>query len=419
MNSARTPVPPANTQCLGSGALGGWYHLAVVIEERLGWPQHFVERLARHLESVAEPGLPLPTDAQLAALVEVIFFASLHEDEARRTEFSIAWETRARDCAAVVAMATPVRVTPTNLARLAPATRHEVTSIAVRADGDELVAWALLERNTSARPSLTIRALAPGVLRVEYAGVPRALYARGNTLLLGGASEITSPARVLTSTFAAWADGADPVVGIDLRAAVVTRIASRALDHGHGGMILVIPAELPAPVGVRVHYPVGEGADLMAKRYAEVVRDVADEDRVGRLRGSRARGIDGRVPVRDEAQIAFAEAIDIVARLTAIDNAVLVDTDLRLRGFGGQVIEGAAPEMTFEHVDPYSGSRHVDDLSTFKGTRHPAGVVFCMRQPAAAAAIIASQDGRLSLATRRGGGKVDVLGSYERGFGWR
>ena len=387
-------------------------------EERLGWPVDFVGPLARHLESVAEPGLPLPSDAELAALVEVIFFASLHEEEARRTEFSVAWESRARECAAVVAIA-PVRVTPGSLAKLAPATRHDVTSIAVRADGGELVAWALLERNTTARPSLTIRALAPGILRVEYAGVPRALYARGSTLFLGGASEVTAPARVLTASFEAWSGGADPVAGVDLRAAVVTRMASRALDHGHGGMILVIPAELPAPVGVRVHYPVSEGADLLARRYAEVVRDVATEDRLGRLRGSRARALDGRVQIRDEAQIHFAEAIDIVARLTAIDNAVLLDTDLRLRGFGVQVIEGDAPQMTFEHIDPYSGSRHVDDLSTFKGTRHPAGVIFCMRQPGAAAAIIASQDGRLSLAIKHGGGAVEVVGSYERAFGWR
>ena len=138
-----------------------------------------------------------------------------------------------------------------------------------------------------------------------------------------------------------------------------------------------------------------------------------------RLAGSRARGVDGRVAVRDEAQIAFAEAIELVARLTAIDNALLVDTDLRVRGFGVQVIEGDTPKMTFEHVDPYSDEMHVDDLSTFKGTRHPAGVIFCMRQPTEGAAIIASQDGHLSLAIKDARGIVEVLGTYEHAFGWR
>jgi hypothetical protein len=74
--------------------------------------------------------------------------------------------------------------------------------------------------------------------------------------------------------------------------------------------------------------------------------------------------------------------------------------------------------MTFEHANPYSDDIHLDDLSTFKGTRHPAGVIFCMRQPTEAAAIIASQDGHLSLATKDTRSVVQVLGSYEHAFGW-
>jgi len=59
------------------------------------------------------------------------------------------------------------------------------------------------------------------------------------------------------------------------------------------------------------------------------------------------------------------------------------------------------------------------DLATFKGTRHPAGVIFCMRQEREAAAIIASQDRRLSLAIKDARGVVEVLGSFESAFGWR
>ncbi len=46
-------------------------------------------------------------------------------------------------------------------------------------------------------------------------------------------------------------------------------------------------------------------------------------------------------------------------------------------------------------------------------------MIFCLRQPGEAAAIIASQDGRLSLVVKDASGEVEVLGSYERGFGWR
>ena len=114
-------------------------------------------------------------------------------------------------------------------------------------------------------------------------------------LFLGGAHEVRSPARRLTQSFAQWAAEADPVAGIDLRAAVLTRIAALALDHGHGGMILLVPAEVRAPLGVRVHYPVSEGQDLLAKRYAAVTRGVPVERRLERgPRSRRARAFAAR-----------------------------------------------------------------------------------------------------------------------------
>jgi hypothetical protein len=390
-----------------------------VTEERLGSPTEFAAQLARHLAPFAEAARPLPGDEELARLIDVVFFASLHEEEARSLQFNVAWQPTSADCSAAVTIAPPVVAGPKSLVKLAPATQQDATSIAVRLEGGAMVAWAILQRSSAAEAPLTIRVLAPGVLRVDYAGMPRALYARGEILLLGGPHEVKSPARLLTSTFRPWSADADPAVGIDLRAAVVTRIATRALEHGHGGMILLVPADVAAPRGVRVHYAVGEGAGVLARRYADVIRDVAIADRLERLRGSRARAVDGRVYVRDEAQLAFAEAIDLVARLTAIDNAVLLDTDLNLRGFGVQVLEADSPQRSFEHASPYTDDVHVDDLSTFKGTRHPAGVIFCIRQEHEAAAIIASQDGRLSLATRDQRGVIGVLGSYERAFGWR
>lgn len=382
-------------------------------------PLELAGPLTAHLADLAEPQLPLPGEADLRALLQAAFFASLHEEEARRLEFGIAWQPDARECAAIVAISAPLHLTPSNLAKLAPATLGEATSIAVRRDAGELVAWALLERAGSAYQPLTIRVLAPGILRVDYAGIPRALYARGELLLWGGAHRITLPAARLTRAFPAWAAAPDLERDVDLRAAVLTRLAQRALAHGHGGMVLIIPAEVATPAGVRIHYPVADGASLLVQRYLRVIRDVPVAERYARLVGSRPRARDGRVLVRDEDQLAFAEAIEIVARLTAIDNALLLDTDLVVRGFGVQVIESDAPTRAFRHTNPYSGEAHADDLATFKGTRHPAGVLFCMRQPTPAAAIIASQDGNLSLVVKDDAGDVEVVGSYVRAFGWK
>jgi hypothetical protein len=383
--------------------------------ERLGSVADLASQLAAHLAPFVEPALPLPDEGELRALLDAAFYASLYEEEGRKLEFNIAWEPGARGCSAVVSIGTPVRVTPANLAKLAPATTGDQSSIAVRREHGELVAWALLDRAASSRQPLTVRVLTAGVLRVDYAGVPRALYARGEILFYGGPYQVKSPAERLTRTFPAWSGGD----AIELRAAVVTRLAARALAHGHGGLILIVPAGSGLPAGVRIHYPVEDGASMLVNRLGRVLRDVAEPERLPRLITSRTRGLDGRVHVRDEDQIAFDEAIDLVARLTAIDNALLLDTDLCVLGFGVQVIESDSPRTEFQHTNPYADEVHTDDLTTFKGTRHPAGVIFCMRQPAEAAAIIASQDGNLSLAVKDTAGTVEVLGSYIRAFGWK
>ena len=361
----------------------------------------------------------MPSARELRLLVQIAFFASLNEEEGQRLAFTMAWMNDVSADRAVFAIARPVHATPKNVAKLAPATARDATAMAVRREGDDLVVWALLQQNEAQEQPLTIRALAPGVLRVELGGIPRALYTRGEILLLGGAHEVKSSARRLTAAFKCWSKSADATTRVDPRAAIVTRIAARALEHGHGGMILIVPAEAREPAGVRVHYAVGAGCDVLAQRYAELVASVTADERLARIATSRARSADGHVHVRDAAQLRADDAVDFVARLTAIDNALLLDTDLRVRGFGVQVIEADAPQHSFEHVSPYSDDVHIDDLSTFKGTRHPAGVIFCLRQPGEAAAIIASQDGRLSLAVKDARGAVEVLGSYERAFGWR
>ena len=388
--------------------------------ERLGSPAELAHELAAHLPAFAIEDAAIPEEPLLRALVEAAFFASMHEEEARRLQFGIAWQPDHCECSALIALEPPVRVTPANLAKLAPATAGDATSIAVRREGEHLVAWALLDGSLAAQMQLVIRVLGPGVLRIEYGGVPRALYARGQILFQGGAHVVKSPSKRLTHTFAAWRDGRAGDDIIDLRAAIITRLATRALAHGHGGMILVVPAGVATPTGVRIHYAVTDGSRLLADRYDSLLRDIGESaHRKARIAGSRPRTMAGQISVRDEDQIAFDEAVDVIARLTAIDNALLVDTDLRVRGFGVQVIESATPGTEFQHVNPYSDDVHTDDLATFKGTRHPAGVLFCLRQPGEAAAIIASQDANLSLVVKDASGAVEVLGGYIRAFGWK
>src|SRR5689334_13414948 len=92
--------------------------VAVVNEERLGSTLEFAAALAPHLAVFADGARPLPSDMDLARLIEVMFYASLQEEEERRSEFNVAWSPGAHDCAAALVMSPPVRATPKSLAKL-------------------------------------------------------------------------------------------------------------------------------------------------------------------------------------------------------------------------------------------------------------------------------------------------------------
>lgn len=384
-------------------------------EERLGSPAGFAAELATHLDTVAAGDDQLPTADELARLIELAFFASLHEEEARRTEVTLAWASGVRHCAAAVALGAPVLATPKTIAKLTPAVQQTATALAVRLEQDQPVIWALLQHTTPSEQPLVVRAIAPGILRVDFHGLPRALYARGETLFLGGTHRVISPAERLTASFEPWASSVTGLPRIHPRAATVTHIAARALAHRHGGMILIVAAGAE-PSGVRMHYEAKHGADMLANRYAELMGSLDPAERLARVAAGAQRGGSDEVRAR---QARFDAAVDFVARLTATDNALLLDTDLRVRGFGVQVVESEASLKPFRHINPYTEDAHVDDITTFKGTRHPAGVIFCLRQEGEAAAIIASQDSRLSLVVKDARGVAEVIGSYERAFGWR
>src|SRR5688572_24990756 len=80
-------------------------YVSTVNEERLGTPAELAERLALHLAAIPAPQAPLPAAADLRELIEVMFFASMHEEEGRRSIFNVAWQPGSKDCSALVAIA--------------------------------------------------------------------------------------------------------------------------------------------------------------------------------------------------------------------------------------------------------------------------------------------------------------------------
>src|SRR5262249_31737427 len=141
--------------CAASVSLAQCYDPGVN-EERLGSPTQFAKTLAEHLAGLPGDARPVPCGEGLERLLDGTCYASLQQEEGRNALFNLAWQPSKQGCSSLIEIATPLLVTPNNLAKLAPATQREATSIAVRRAGNDLVAWALLQRNAALTPALTI-----------------------------------------------------------------------------------------------------------------------------------------------------------------------------------------------------------------------------------------------------------------------
>src|SRR5260370_6455915 len=186
------------------------------------------------------------------------------------------------------------------------------------------------------------------------------------------------------------------------------------LAHGHGGTILIID-EGRKPSSVDLHPSYTHHSES-----CDILKDAAEADEKANS-GDASRGemSDARFAIwREEQHRRHEEAIDFVARLTAVDGATIITDSLRLLGFAATIRTGDATDnVTIATGDPLDpGQFKPASLSDFPGNRHRSAILFCARQPTGLAlAIVASQDGDVSLFGRTGGA-TNVIAI--RPFGW-
>jgi hypothetical protein len=185
------------------------------------------------------------------------------------------------------------------------------------------------------------------------------------------------------------------------------RIAKRAILMGRGGTVLIVsPATEPAGI---------EPPLYRFEATNDVLRDSARQ--YGRFKtGEEARG-------EDETEVQYArrrfaaershrDALEHVARLTRVDGAVVMTTDLTVLGYGTTITANAKVDTVVD-VDPAGdGTGAVRPFATLGGHRHKSAAQFCLAQPPSpgcvAVAIVASQDRRLSFFHRGPSGVVHV-----------
>lgn len=352
---------------------------------------------------------PLPSRALLEELLDEAFTASLYEEEGRRVQVRLGFVSASgavKSQLSVFRFREPVPLTARAIAKLSPSMDPVDAYLGIEGSKGALRAWGIilrgLDREHLPPYFLTVTTVKPGSFVVEFFGQPRLFYSRGQVRLYEG------PPPNLTD---ALRDGARFTGRV---AEEFRRITDRMIAHGHGGTILIInDGRKPRMLDLHPSYT------AHSARPCEILRKAAAAAEQAQAPDASRTGIsEGQFQVwREEQKRRHNEAIDFVAQLTAVDGATVMTDSLAVLGFGATIRTSHTRGITLEISDALTARFKLASLSDFPGNRHRSAILWCASQTSGLAlAIVASQDGDVTLFGRTGGRKT-VLAI--RQFGWR
>jgi hypothetical protein len=173
----------------------------------------------------------------------------------------------------------------------------------------------------------------------------------------------------------------------------------------HGGMLLLVDSHLDGasgPHGLRLKYPFE--ASEPARRYRslllQILARVADASAASSV--GWADFVLDQSPDIERLEQSVFELSRLIAGLSAIDGAVVLDKRLRILGFGAEVsAELPAPAHVWRALD--TEGTHCEPASVEDvGTRHRAAYRFVRDNPGGLAIVI-SHDGGVSFVAHRDG----------------
>ena len=340
---------------------------------------------------------PLPASSEeIAALLDVCFFATLLTEEGRPTRFACAYvEPDALDGIPARRLASPLDLTPEVIRRIAPAIDPDLTCLGVGRSPDGLCIWGLVDAPRLL--GLQVFGLDTGLLRVTYLRQTQMTHAHGT----GRVRAQQDPSFLTSIQLIAAAMGL--VTPQWYRPRALLGLADALIRVGHGGAILVSrrPREEVRVGRVSIMYPSHGPLTTLEEPVLEAVE-------------ANPAGSPDDELFQHFKSVERQNDIRRTARLGAVDGAVLVDAHLRVTGFGAMIdVKGMRGGGRAYRVDLPAAMPHLSeapaDLSRVSarrpvrvedigGQRHQSAVRWCSSSPAALLAIVCSQDGAASIA---------------------
>lgn len=394
------------------------------------------------------PAPPLPSATHLRHILETAFLASLEREEGRDLRFVLCCApeiTVPRDGQAetvpVVPLQTTRPLTVETLRSLAPAVSPMNAAILVKCPlaGDRTgtceiagvlnigsnLARARSGRSFYHRPApyaLVIDVRDAGEMHIYRGGIKLASLKAGSlhdqlaysgleflpiSNILGRGSEALRP-RITPPEHEPARETSD----FEWTALLNTLlcIVNGVKEHEHGGTLLLVAPGSEPTLPIRIKFDVNELSSTLADRFVEFLNSRHE------LASARWRRKVAGPALQSEAVLShlqnttliaeedLADAADLAARLSAVDGALVLTSDLRVLGFGAEIVlDAAQPISAYDvtgHLRRADPKPEVDSESF--GMRHRSALR-CVAVAQDAAAFVVSQDGTVSFCWKQDG----------------
>jgi len=346
---------------------------------------HFAWHLAQARERGEEELAPAPNAATIEAIIDATFWASLRREEGRSPKISLAF-FQPDQVPQPLIFERPLPLTPEVLTKLGPAVErpgiHLGVWLAESESGDlELHVWGATRKVPSV--CFVLEVIEPGLLVIKHRR--RDGFGKfANVAVLNG-----EQVKVVDEQGASLPACPDLLKALlpftspgswDHKFNLHVQLAASMREHGHGGSLLVVPADTDAwrqsiaqPIVYSVTPPFSALSDLMRQEV-----DDANENLL---------------------IAAVQRAVDTVAGLTAVDGATVINDRYQVLAYGVKIRRstGSTPVEQVVATEPVVGDSPVvvQPVQT-GGTRHLSAAQFVHDQQDSLA-LVASQDGRFTV----------------------
>lgn len=389
-----------------------------------------------------KPAPPLPSDVELQFILETAFFASFAHEEGRELRFVLCCAPSTTipldggGIVPVVPFAAPRPLSIESLRSLAPAVSATNAAILVTYEESGASPVSLagvlnvgshLSRARTGRTfyhraspyALLVDVRDAGEMHVYRGGIKLATLRAGrlHDQLAYSGLEFLPIAEVLAAGADALGSRIERAPNEPVRESAdfewtallntILCIVNGMQDHGHGGTLLLVAPGSEGTLPLRTKFAVDNENGVVADRFVDFVNARHLLVSAGGAAES-LDPLDRRLPRFENAtyvaEESLADAADLASRLSAVDGALVLRSDLRVLGFGAEIVLDAAEKVEAFEVTghPLRGTSWPAVDSESFGMRHRSALR-CVSAATGAAAFVASQDGTVTFMWKQDG----------------